>query len=1166
MASEAASKVAQIALQASSSEASAELRRLAAQYSEELKLGSIALSVSTAAILVDPSAQLEVQHFGYGVLHHLVKFRWPEFDQQEQTQLYGMAWGWLQQATAPATPWAIRSKSALLMAEIVRQAGSEVWDPLLPALTQLAEGGPGAAVSALMVLRHVTEDVTVFSDDLEGAQKRKLLHLLNDSMPQVLPFIVKMLESHYVKWMEATRGGQADLAQRHALVVQEGLEAAASCAGVVPVTSLLQHRVIDAAAFLLRSQEFCMPSLDVLRKIVARKAAEDEREAFAGVCSALTAAASGLLGDAWPELGSGGFYEELAQRLCDTMAEFGGAHLETLAGQPVRAQFLEHMVRFAQHPDLILSGIALGMWNTVMGKVTAPKKGSNTEAYMLPAELVVPLMASVPERMAALPQGGGGGVPDAFLSAKELKEFSSTYRAKLSKLVKDLGSQQPATVLSVCTEQLSKAAASGSATDIEVLTLMLEPALSSFPAEFMSRTDTGMLQLVDALIGISPSPSPTVAALHGRCLEATAAFLKHNGERMQEVVSKVISILLSVPLMASDGWELPPISPPTGWRDAFATRVKLAGNVLGIAKVAGAQLASHLQALSSYIQGLWQRREIRVGERNVLQEALLVAGLNVGPELQAQLIEWLLAPIRDSWRQQRRLQSVSSAEAFLREFAELPSSGGAAAESPIGGREARWEVHHEMQMVERAVRRTPPAGQHGSQEPPGQMAPADPRHPALPHADWAFTVPLRLLWCMQALWQPQWRAALGPAQAALEMCPAERQVYLGQLAGRQAREAGGEGDSEESVAGGSVTAFRMWLKAMRDSVYLLIAMAVEHVPGLFARDSLAEEMGGALTAHIEFMAPRHLRLMLRHSVIPLVRECPRPAWGQWLSRLLPPLLPVLRGRLTAFWGAFSAAGTGAAGGTTEDTSRAQDEVVEERVMRELSREAAVLMQILAGMQTSAKAAGAVLPPRQVDQPGAGVQGCILEWLLDAAPPCAEAVVRLSMASMAWPDSDAAHRGMSTCRAVAAMASGRPDLEQVVGSEMLQSAILGLTLDSNTVFQGELITLIREILVQHPASSAAARGVLMSLPRVSENELQGFYEAFAKEASEKEQRLLIKRLLVGVGGEHLKALSEWRNNPGTVNVKLSGKNQAAPQRDDFELSVDWSDISNPRINN
>lgn len=40
-------------------------------------------------------------------------------------------------------------------------------------------------------------------------------------------------------------------------------------------------------------------------------------------------------------------------------------------------------------------------------------------------------------------------------------------------------------------------------------------------------------------------------------------------------------------------------------------------------------------------------------------------------------------------------------------------------------------------------------------------------------------------------------------------------------------------------------------KGMRDSVYQLVAMAVEHVPGLYSISQLQQELPAALTSHLE---------------------------------------------------------------------------------------------------------------------------------------------------------------------------------------------------------------------------------------------------------------------------------------------------------------------------
>jgi len=515
---------------------------------------------------------------------------------------------------------------------------------------------------------------------------------------------------------------------------------------------------------------------------------------------------------------------------------------------------------------------------------------------------------------------------------------------------------------------------------------------------------------------------------------------------------------------------------------------------------------------------------------------------------------------------------VSSLPAFLAEYAGLPSGLPPNRLDPIGGRQARWEVFHEVQMLERSLRRMPGVPPLVEGLPEGEMPPVDPSHPFLPHTGWAFVLPLGLLACIHGLWAPEGRAALAGYEGALEISPAERQVYLGQPAGRQAREAGGESEEDESVGGGSVKALRMWLKALRESIYQIVSMAVHRVPGIFANTTLLGQMPASLLAHLEHMEAQHIRLMVRHALLPLVRECPRRAWHAWLPALLPPFLPVVCERLAAYWGAYV---SGAGAPQAEDGIRAQNEVVEERMMRELSREVTVLMGVMAGLQRWSHISGS-LTPKQVDASGGNGKGSQLEWLLGAAPACAQAVVSLAVSALAWPDADSAHRAMGICRVLVAMSPDHPALQQVVEYDVLQAAIRGLALASNMVFQGDLITLIREILVKYMASSSATQSVLLSLPGLAQAQLTEFYNAFVAENSEKEQRLMLKRLLVGVGGGQLKALEEWRtqstNAGNSTSLLTATSSRAKPPvagagaGGGFELSVDWNDIANPTINN
>ena len=78
------------------------------------------------------------------------------------------------------------------------------------------------------------------------------------------------------------------------------------------------------------------------------------------------------------------------------------------------------------------------------------------------------------------------------------------------------------------------------------------------------------------------------------------------------------------------------------------------------------------------------------------------------------------------------------------------------------------------------------------------------------------------------------------------------------------------------------------------------------------------------------------------------------------------------------------------------------------------------------------------------------------------------MARIASAAITWPDSEAAHKGLMTCKAlvaaVAATVPGSDMLVEVAGGEMFRTAIQGLTLVSNAGHPGEVVALVREILV------------------------------------------------------------------------------------------------------
>ncbi|XVE62893.1 hypothetical protein DITRI_Ditri06bG0156100 [Diplodiscus trichospermus] len=68
----------------------------------------------------------------------------------------------------PCEEWALISQTAALVAEIVRREGLNLWQELLPSLVSIPSEGPVQAELVSMMLRWLSEDITVHDEDLEG--------------------------------------------------------------------------------------------------------------------------------------------------------------------------------------------------------------------------------------------------------------------------------------------------------------------------------------------------------------------------------------------------------------------------------------------------------------------------------------------------------------------------------------------------------------------------------------------------------------------------------------------------------------------------------------------------------------------------------------------------------------------------------------------------------------------------------------------------------------------------------------------------------------------------------------------------------------------------------------------------------------------------------------
>eukprot|EP00270_Netrium_digitus_P015700 TRINITY_DN5548_c0_g1_i1.p1 TRINITY_DN5548_c0_g1~~TRINITY_DN5548_c0_g1_i1.p1 ORF type:complete len:427 (-),score=79.47 TRINITY_DN5548_c0_g1_i1:123-1343(-) len=352
-------------------------------------------------------------------------------------------------------------------------------------------------------------------------------------------------------------------------------------------------------------------------------------------------------------------------------------------------------------------------------------------------------------------------------------------------------------------------------------------------------------------------------------------------------------------------------------------------------------------------------------------------------------------------------------------------------------------------------------------------------------------------------------------------------------------------------------AIRNWLKVCRDNSYAIIGTAAIHCSIVFfGNTSDAASLSLAILENLQSIDVHHMRLVVRAVIIPLVKSCPHQQWRWWLLPILPPVLTHLQNLLSNSWtllltGSSLAPSSRQQGGQGSN-SLMKEEVLQEKLLRDLTRESCSLLSTIAAISTSvsttpsSQSSGSLATSdasgEQQQQQSASSQANLLSFLFHHSDAgAAEATLRLGIGSITWPDSEAAHRAATFCTAVVSMLSMAPPPDQesqlmhIVSHDMFSAAIQGLTLDSNALLQAELVGILRDILVRLGSHTTAPRQILLSLPGFTTEKIAALDAALLKTGSEKEQRQAVKAALRDSGGEQLRALLSHKSPATIANI-------------------------------
>lgn len=1132
-----------------------------------------------AELTTNASLLVQAQLMGYAVLQYVAGNRWNELSAGERESLLTLCFRLLEQfitgstaaaqqddpARMGAISYALRSKCSVLFALVIKRHGATYANESLRRLIQDAvnmehQNGSGSSQPVeeslsiyqsivCMIFRYLADEVYQFAGDMTGDHARDMLASMASWIPEILRFTESVIERNYKIYIRDNKQNK----NAH-FAVKSALENSVLFAEVAPASSMHTSGLIKAAGFFIihNVEEFKSLGSLVLRNVGLRKQTSDEKtenftHAMQEVGMFLSNIASQLLSNN-PEdrLGFEGEDEEFGFEVLDAMVALGKTHLLlAFPDDASRFAFLQQMLSFAKLSYLPLAEKSLELWVKLLQDSAVAATAASHERNVLPSEAVLVLMQLAAEQLqqrnARVPQLEDE-IPIFFDDFEEFKDFMVGYRLKLSSIVRSAAATLPEQALQTTVERLHEALNLAKKQHSDKASIENCRAMFEAAALFSESTVKAVWEAVNAkdlteeargarkqafCTSIEPVYSaaiqlrvsdPKLLTSLARALGSFARLLTLRPVLAHDAISNLLDILVNcIPLTPGEG-ETPPPLPSVVWREGAHGRAAIAAVFLDYCKFCQEGFLPHVESIAGKVTQLYESGRLRPGERNSIVEGLVIACTAGTIDQQETVINWSLASIKSAWTTNAVQQTISTIQNFVATYLPVYMEGN---EVRVGGAKERYTLYHHLHMIERLLKR---------------LTVESSREVLAKNMDWVVPFAFQLLSCLNGLQTQQGRSLMGAASAAIDMSPQEKAHYLRKGPIRMHSTPGDSDAGDYSTVGGAtVASARAWIRHQLEFVCHALGLLPSVVPTALSFPGLSDPMASSIFSNLDSIDHKQLRIILRHVMVPFVKSCPEPHIHSWVIPSLSILAPHMKERLSKAWQTlnlevsenFSSFHTyqGTAATASSSQTVTDEDVIHDRIVRELSQEYADLLKEVAA--------------RQLEEPsGFGQQKMtLLQKFLMADPPGGIAAAGAAVEGMLRPD-EAAHKFAAFCRALVCLAPADVALYNYVGSEILYNGISSLSLEVMSVHQAEILGMIRSIIIQQIEDpQSQVHTVLTMLPGVGPTQIVSFISSMKSTGSEKEQRNHVKQFLLNSAGTgSFAALTNWKPPGGATAVQ------------------------------
>ncbi|XP_078440422.1 ARM repeat superfamily protein isoform X2 [Wolffia australiana] len=1021
----------------------------------------------------------------------------------------------------------------------------------MPSLISLSNKGPLEAELVSMLLRWLPEDITVHYEDLEGDRRKSLLRGLSQSLSQILPLLYSLLERHFTGAFNEASKQQFDAAKQHAAAVTATLNAVNAYAEWAPVPDLANYKLIDVCGFFLSSVDFRVHACEFFKLLSQRKRPNDESVnefdgAMMNVFRILLNASGELLskyGSSSEQMDEGELI--FSESICESMVAFGSSFMQvTIEDEGALSQYVQQMMVYFQHYKFTLHISSLNFWLVILKDISSKTKTSTQAAEKMKNKLNLiindDICASILDvcfrRMITKVVQSGTEVMDTWeLWSSELdsRVGFSQYRSRLLELVRLAALHKPviaAAKVSQRVEMTISAYVASSAPPplkgqslLENMQLGLETIIGAIfeepnwlgnPEEVKFGLKSVLEGLLRELLGLKWT-EPALAEVLGRYLDAFGPYLRCFPEAVGCVIDKLFQLLNSIPLAPEDSCAT----------IAGHARLQICTSFLRIARASEKSILPHMKGIAETMTYLQGEGLLLRGEHNMIAEAILVMASSSGIQQQQEVLAWLLEPLSNQWTDSE----------WQRSYLYDPNG----LKMLFSKSQIMWSIYHNVTFFEKALRRG------GAKKAATEVSTS--QHPMCSHLPWILPPLLRLVRSIHVLWSQVGSQSLpSEIRLAMTMSPSEQTSLLGEVASKPSKSQSGrlEYPSIEMDSGSNENTIRNWLKGVRDSCYNVLGLSIMAGEGFFLCVE-SSAFSAAVMENIQTMEFRHIRQLIHLVLIPLVKSCPPNLWEEWLEKTLYPLFMHCQQALSYSW----------AGLLRESRAKVPDqfgnqpgpdlnvEVMEEKLLRDLTREITLLFSLLAlparnkGIPSLEQLASIRRADPSSLKPLSSFSSTSLTAFVLGHKALAVPALQICREAFAWTDSGSVSKVVSFCGVVILLATATddPELKGFVARDLLYAGIQALGVESNAFVCSDLLGLCREIFVYFSDKDPAPRQVLLSLPRARLEDLSALEEAVAKTTSAKEQKQHLRNFLVLASGNNLKAIVQQKTAAAITDV-------------------------------